>query len=167
MKTNKKALALCRAAMIAALYTALTWLCGLLGLANMPIQLRFAEALCILPFFMPESIMGLTVGCFLSNLLVSGGVWADVIFGTLATLIGALGTYAMRSLKGKLRFLCVLPPILANTIIVPFVLKYAYGLEGGWLLLAAGVGAGEILSVGVLGSLLMLAFEKRSFWRAK
>ena len=110
MKTNKKIPALCRAAMIAALYAALTWLCGLLGLANGSIQLRFAEALCILPFFMPEAIWGLTVGCFLSNLLVSGGIWADVIFGTLATLIGALGTYAMRRLKGKARFLCMLPP---------------------------------------------------------
>ena len=166
MKTNKKALALCRAAMIAALYTALTWLCGLLGLANMPIQLRLAEALCILPFFMPEAIFGLTVGCFLSNLLV-GGVWADIIFGTLATLLGALGTYAMRSQRGKLRFLCALPPIVANTVMIPFVLKYAYGLDGGWWLLAAGVGMGEVLSVGVLGILLMLALEKRSFWRTK
>ncbi len=166
MKSTQKIVALCRAAMIAALYTALTWLCGLLGLASMPIQLRFAEALCVLPFFMPEAVLGLTVGCFLSNLLV-GGVWADIMFGTLATLIGALGTYAMRSLRGKLRFLCVLPPILANTVIVPFVLKYAYGFGDGWWVLAAGVGAGEILSVGVLGTLLMLALEKRSFWKIK
>ena len=165
MKTKQKTIALCRAAMIAALYTVLTWLCGALGLANMTPQLRFSEALCILPFFLPEAVWGLTVGCFLSNLLVSGGIWADVIFGTLATLLGALGTYAMRSLKGKLRFLCTLPPILANTVIVPFVLQYAYGFgDGGWLL-AAGVGAGEVLSVGVLGILLMLALEKRSFWK--
>ena len=167
MKSTRKTAALCRAAMIAALYTALTWLAFLLGLANMPVQLRFAEALCILPFFMPESILGLTVGCFLSNLLVSGGIWADVIFGTLATLLGALGTHAMRSFKGRLRFLCVLPPILANTVIVPFVLKYAYGFGDGWWLLAAGVGAGEILSVGVLGTILLLALEKRSVWKTK
>ena len=167
MKSTRKVAALCRAAMIAALYTVLTWLCGALGLANMTPQLRFSEALCILPFFMPEAVFGLTVGCFLSNLLVSGGIWADVIFGTLATLIGALGTYAMRSLRGKLRFLCILPPILANTVIVPFVLKYAYGFGEGWWILAAGVGAGEILSVGVLGTLLLLALEKRSFWKIK
>lgn len=167
MKSKRKTVALCRAAMIAALYTALTWLAFLLGLANMPVQLRFAEALCILPFWMPESILGLTVGCFLSNLLVSGGIWADVIFGTLATLLGALGTYSMRSFKGRLRFLCVLPPILANTLIVPFVLKYAYGFGDGWWLLAAGVGAGEILSVGVLGTILLLTLEKRSFWKIK
>lgn len=167
MKTNGKTAALCRAAMIGALYTALTWLCGLLGLANMPVQLRLAEALCILPFFMPESILGLTVGCFLSNLLVSGGVWADVIFGTLATLIGALGTYCMRHLGGKLRFLCVLPPIVANSVIVPFVLKYAYGIDEGWFLLAAGVAVGEIVSVGIFGTVLLLALEKRLFGRKK
>jgi uncharacterized membrane protein len=167
MKTNQKIVALCRAAMIAALYTALTWLCGLLGLASGSIQLRFAEALCILPFFMPEAIWGLTIGCFLSNLLVSGGIWADVIFGTLATLIGALGTYAMRRLKGKARFLCMLPPILANTIIIPFVLRYAYILEQAWWLMVGGVAVGEILSVGVLGTFLMLNLERRSFWKIK
>ena len=163
----QKTTTLCRVAMIGAFYTALTWLCGLFGLASMPIQLRLSEALCVLPFFMPEAILGLTIGCFLSNLLVSGGVWADVIFGTLATLIGALGTYGMRRLKGKLRFACVLPPILANTVIVPFVLKYAYGLSDGWFLMAAGVGVGEILSVGVFGIFLMLAIEKLPFWRKK
>lgn len=160
MKRNKNTVALCRAAMIGALYTALTFLCGLLGLANMPVQLRLAEALCVLPFFMPEAILGLTVGCFLSNILV-GGVWADVLFGTMATLLGALGTYAMRALRGKLRFLCVLPPILANSVIVPFVLKYAYGFGNTWFLLAAGVAAGEIVSVGIFGIVLMITLEKR------
>lgn len=167
MRFHSKTAALCRAATVGALYVALTWFSSLLGLANGPVQLRLAEALCVLPFFMPETIFGLTVGCFLSNILVCGGVWADVLFGTLATLIGALGTYAMHSLRGKLRFLCVLPPILANSVIVPFVLKYAYGFGDGWFLLAAGVAAGEILSVGVLGSFLMLALEKRPFWRNK
>ena len=163
----QKTTTLCRVAMIGAFYTALTWLCGLLGLANMPIQLRLSEALCVLPFFMPEAILGLTIGCFLSNLLVSGGVWVDVIFGTLATLIGALGTYCMRRLKGKLRFACVLPPILANTVIVLFILKYAYDLSYGWVLMAAGVFVGEVLSVGVFGIFLMLAIEKLPFWRKK
>ena len=163
MRTNKKTVALCRAAIIGALYTALTLLCGLLGLASMPVQLRLSEALCVLPFFMPEAIFGLTVGCLISNLLV-GGVWADILFGALATLIGALGTYALRRLRGKFRFLCILPPILSNTIIVPFVLKYAYGFGDGWFLLAAGVGMGELLSVGVFGTLLFMAIEKRRFW---
>lgn len=167
MKRNGKTAALCRAAMIGALYVALTWFSSLLGLANGPIQLRLAEALCVLPFFMPESIVGLTVGCLLSNLLVSGGIWADVLFGTVATLLGALGTYAMRRLGGKLKLLCILPPILANSVIVPFVLQYAYGFGDGWFVLAAGVAAGEILSVGVLGGFLLLSLEKRPFWRSK
>lgn len=167
MRSHSKTAALCRAAMIGALYVALTWFSSLLGLANGPIQLRLAEALCVLPFFMPESTLGLTVGCLLSNLLVSGGIWADVLFGTLATLIGALGTYAMRGLHGKARLLCVLPPILANSVIVPFVLKYAYGFGDGWLVLSAGVAAGEILSVGVLGGALLVSLEKRPFWRSK
>ena len=163
MRSDKKMLALCRGAIIGALYTALTLLCGLLGLASMPVQLRLSEALCVLPFFMPEAIFGLTVGCFISNLLV-GGVWADVLFGTLATLLGALGTYAVRKLKGKCRFLCILPPIVSNTVIIPFVLRYAYGMGDGWLWLAAGVGLGELLSVGVFGTLLFTALEKRRFW---
>ena len=163
MRSDKKMLALCRGAIIGALYTALTLLCGLLGLASMPVQLRLSEALCVLPFFMPEAIFGLTVGCLISNLFV-GGVWADVLFGTLATLLGALGTYAMRKLKGNSRFLCILPPIVSNTVIIPFVLRYAYGIGDGWLWLAAGVGLGELLSVGVFGTLLFTALEKRRFW---
>ncbi len=163
MRNNKKTVALCRAAIIGALYTALTLLCGLLGLASMPVQLRLSEALCVLPFFMPEAIFGLTVGCLISNLLV-GGVWADVLFGTLATLIGALGTYAFRELRGNCRFLCILPPIISNTIIIPFVLRYAYGIGDGWFWLAGGVGMGELLSVGVFGTLLFMALEKRRFW---
>lgn len=161
MKQTSKAVLLCRAAMIGALYVTLTWLSSLLGLSSGPIQLRLAEALCVLPFFMPEASVGLTVGCFLANLL-TGSIWADVLFGTLATLIGALGTYAMRRFRGKVRFLSLIPPILSNSIIVPFVLKYAYGLEDGWLFLIGGVAAGELLSVGVLGSILMLGLEKYS-----
>ena len=166
MRFHSKTAALCRAAMIGALYVALTWFSSLLGLANGPVQLRLAEALCVLPFFMPEAIFGLTVGCLLSNLLVSG-IWADILFGTLATLIGALGTFAMRGLRGKPRLLCTLPPILANAVIVPLVLRYAYGLNDAWILLVGGVLAGELLSVGVLGSFLLLSLEKRPFWRKK
>ena len=166
MKTNGKTAALCRAATIGALYVALTWCSSLLGLASGPVQVRLAEALCVLPFFMPESIIGLTVGCLLSNILV-GGIWADILFGTLATLLGAIGTYAMRNLRGKLRFLCVLPPILSNSVIVPLVLKYAYGFGEAWYFLMAGVAVGEIISVGILGSFLLLSIEKRPFWRSK
>ena len=78
--------------------------------------------------------------------MVSGGIWADVLFGTLATLIGALGTYAMRGLRGKARLLSVLPPILANSVIVPFVLKYGYGAP-----LPIPVMMAICLSTGLLG----------------
>ena len=100
--------------MIAALYVVLTLLANALGLANYAIQVRFSEALTILPFFTPAAIPGLTIGCLLSNIL-TGCAPLDILFGTLATLIGALGTYALR----RFEWLAPLPPILANTIIVP------------------------------------------------
>ncbi len=92
---NKKIMFLSQAAMIAALYVVLTLLANALGLANYAIQVRFSEALTILPFFTPAAIPGLTIGCLLSNIL-TGCAPLDILFGTLATLIGALGTYALR-----------------------------------------------------------------------
>ena len=86
---------LAQAAMIAALYIVLTFIANALGLANYAIQVRFSEALTILPYFTPAAIPGLFVGCMLSNIL-TGCMPLDVLFGSLATLIGALGTYALR-----------------------------------------------------------------------
>ena len=90
---------ICQAGIVAALYTVLTCLIGAFGLANGAIQFRISEALCILPVFMPAAIPGLTVGCLLSNLL-TGCVWQDILFGPVATLLGALAA----SLRGWLRF---------------------------------------------------------------
>ena len=104
---NKKIMYLSQAAMIAALYVVLTLLANALGLANYAIQVRFSEALTILPFFTPAAIPGLTIGCLLSNIL-TGCAPLDILFGTLATLIGALGTYALR----RFEWLAPLPPIL-------------------------------------------------------
>ncbi len=165
MNQRKRTTALCLSAMIAALYTALSLISGLLGLANMPVQLRLSEALCVLPFFMPEAVLGLTLGCLLSNFLI-GGLWQDILFGTLATLLGAIGTLAMRRLRGGRRFLAVLPPILSNTLIIPLVLCHAYGMEEGFLVIALLVGLGELLSVGVGGSFLMVGYE-RSFGKRR
>lgn len=134
---------------IAALYVVLTLLTSAAGLSSGPVQLRISEALCILPCFTPAAIPGLFLGCLLSNLL-TGGVVLDVLFGSLATLAGAIGT---RLLRNK-RFACVLPPVLVNTVVIPLVLKTAYGLEDAYLYLLLTVGAGEILSAGVLGLLL-------------
>ena len=93
---NRKTLYLVHAAVIAALYVVLTLLANALGLANYAIQVRFSEALTILPFFTPAAIPGLFVGCILSNLL-TGCMPLDVVFGSLATLAGALGTYFLSS----------------------------------------------------------------------
>lgn len=154
---NQKVLNLCRGGIIAALYVVLTLLANALGLANNLIQVRFSEALTILPFFSVASVPGLFVGCLLSNIL-TGCAIPDIIFGSLATLIGAVGT---RMLRKKTPWLAPLPPILANTIIVPFVLKYAYGVEPLWFSFVT-VGAGEIISCGILGMLLLFALKKRA-----
>lgn len=153
---NKKVLFIVHAAVIAALYVVLTLLANSLGLANYAIQLRFSEALTILPFFTPAAIPGLFVGCIISNLL-TGAIPYDIIFGSLATLLGALGTYALRNTT---KWLAPLPPIVANTLIVPFVLAYAYHFEGSIFYFMLTVGAGEIISCGVLGLLLLSVLQK-------
>ena len=152
---NKKIMFLSQAAMIAALYVVLTLLANALGLANYAIQVRFSEALTILPFFTPAAIPGLTIGCLLSNIL-TGCAPLDILFGTLATLIGALGTYALRRFEG----LAPLPPILANTIIVPWVLRFAYDIPDAIPYLMATVGAGELISCGLIGMLLLRSLKQ-------
>ena len=119
---NKKVLFIVQAALIAAIYVALTYLSSIAGLASGTIQVRISEALCILPVFTTAAIPGLWLGCFLANML-TGGIPVDVVCGSIATLIGAFGTYALR----KHKFACTWPPVIANMVIVPFVLRYGYG----------------------------------------
>lgn len=152
---SKQIMYLTQAAMIAALYVVLTLLANALGLANYAIQVRFSEALTILPFFTPAAIPGLTVGCLLSNIL-TGCAPLDILFGTLATLIGALGTYALR----RFEWLTPLPPILANTLIVPWVLRFAYDIPDAIPYLMATVGAGELISCGLMGMLLLRSLKQ-------
>lgn len=133
-------------AMIAALYVVLTVVANALGLSSGVIQLRFSEALTVLPVFTASAIPGVSVGCLLANLLTGCTPW-DVVFGSVATLIGAVGTYLLR----RHRVLAVLPPIVSNTVIVPFVLRYAYDAPGSIPYLMLTVGTGEVLSCGVLG----------------
>lgn len=156
---NKKILFLSDGAIIAALYVVLTMLASALGLSSMPVQLRFSEALTILPAFMPAAIPGLFIGCLIANLLSGAVIW-DVIFGSLATLIGAIFTRILR----KHKILALLPPILSNTLIVPFVLVYAYGIEGTIWFFMLTVGLGELLSCGVLGYFLGELLRKRAKW---
>lgn len=197
---NKKNIhLLTQAAMIAALYVVLTFVANAFGLANYAVQVRFSEALTILPLFTPAGIPGLFIGCLISNIL-TGCALPDIIFGSIATLIGALGTWKLRNIcspfpdkneidasqgrssheaavgeafqrKASPRttfqrnvvrrnvFLAPLPPILANTIIVPFVLRYAYDIRPLWLSFLT-VGAGEIISCGILGLLLACTLNK-------
>ena len=152
---NKKVLFICHAAMIAALYVVLTVVASSLNLANGNIQVRFSEALTILQFFTQAAIPGLAIGCLISN-LITGCVPLDIVFGTVATLLGALGSYALRRYK----WLVPLPPILANAIIVPWVLRIGYGMPLSIPFMMLTVGAGEVISCYILGMILLLALEK-------
>lgn len=147
---------LTQAAMIAALYVVLTYVANLLGLSSGAIQIRFSEALTILPYFTPAAIPGLFVGCLLSNLL-TGSVLLDVIGGSLITLFAAFSTYALR----KYKYLAPLPAILGNTLGVPFILRYGYGMVSDsipYMMLTVGIG--EIISCGILGMFLLSALSK-------
>ena len=151
MKDNKVTF-LVHAAAIAAIYVVLTTVFAAFSFGQ--IQVRISEGLTILPYFTPAAIPGLFVGCILANLL-GGAIPADIIFGSLATLIGALGSYALRRHK----FLVPIPPIVANTIIVPLVLRYRYGVPEPIPFMMLTVGIGEVISCGVIGMIILLALE--------
>jgi uncharacterized membrane protein len=157
---QKPVLFLAQAGLIAALYVVLTFLTNAVGLANGVIQVRISEALTILPVFTPAAIPGLFVGCIVSNLL-TGCLPLDIIFGSIATLIGAFGTYALK----KHKFLAPLPPILSNTIIVPLILAYVYRFEGGIPFFMLTVGIGELISCGILGLGLYFVIQKYNLKR--
>ena len=140
--------------MIAALYVVLTFVAQAFGLASGAIQVRFSEALCLLPCLTPAAVPGLTVGCILANLLTGCAPW-DVLFGSLATLIGAIGTRMMKNQP----LLSWIPPVLSNTIIVPIVLMKVYGVDTAWPLLTFQIFAGEMISVCLLGLLLYKAVK--------
>lgn len=141
------------AAIIAAIYILLMVLFRPISFGA--VQVRVAEGLTVLPFFTPAAIPGLAVGCLLGNFLGGADVF-DIIFGTVATIIGAFGSYFLR----RHRYLVPVPPIVANTLIIPFVLSYAYGVERSVGVLMLFVGGGEILSCGVIGIGLMLTLNK-------
>ena len=152
---NSKALLVATGGVIAAMYVVLTVIANALGLASGAIQVRFSEALTILPVFTPAAIPGLTVGCVLANLITGCAPW-DVVFGSLATLIGALGTWLLR----KKPMLAWIPPVISNVAIVPIVLQKVYGVPDAWWYLALTVGAGEAISCGILGLLLYQGVKK-------
>ena len=134
---------------IAALYVVLTLVANAFGLASGAIQVRISEALTILPVFTAAAIPGLTVGCVLANLITGCLPW-DIVFGSLGTLIGAAGTRLLR----KKPLLAWIPPVISNMAIIPVVLQRVYGVPDAWWYLVLTVGAGEVISCGVLGLLL-------------
>lgn len=144
---------LAEAAMIAALYVVITVVLAPFSFGE--VQLRVSEALTILPIFTPAAIPGLFIGCLLGNIL-GGGIVLDIAVGSIATLLGAFGTYALR----KYKFAGPIPPIVANTLLVPFVLKYGYQLPFSIPFMMLTVGVGEIISCGVFGIILMKVIEK-------
>lgn len=146
---------LCLCAVIAALYVALTLISYALGLANLAIQVRISEALCVLVCFTPAAIPGVTLGCLLSNFIM-GLPLPDIVFGTLASFIGVL----IGALLKKHAWAVPIPTVLANALIIPFVLKYAYGLDGTVIFFMITVGLGEMISAGLFGAVLLKAIKK-------
>ena len=154
------------AAAVAALYTVLSYFAGIFGLAFGPVQCRFSEALCVLPFFFPNVSWGLFAGCLLTNVMSAYGP-LDMIFGSLATLLAALATSRVKN-----KWLAPLPPIIANGVIVSAVIAYS---EAGslsaffplWAYNAATIAAGEAIACYVLGTALIFALPKISFFRRR
>lgn len=151
-KTKNSTLYVCTAAAVAAMYVVLTWISAAVGLASGVIQFRISEALCVFALFTPAAVPGLTIGCLAADLL-SGCAAYDILFGTLATLAGALGVRALRFLPDRLRFLAPLPYFAANTLVLPFVLRFVYGAEGTLPFFFASVGAGEAVCAWLGGAL--------------
>lgn len=157
MNTRKNKTAfLTKSAVIAALYVVLTELSALLGISSGVIQFRLSEMFAVLPIFTPAAIPGLFIGCFISNIFAGGIVW-DVVFGSIATLIGAIGAWLLRK---KSVYLVPLPTIIANMVIVPFVLRYAYGAEGSIPFFMLTVGIGEVVTAGIMGVFLAKTLKK-------
>lgn len=152
MQSSKKAAS---GGLIAALYVVLTYLAEMFGLASGTIQVRFSESLTLLPCLTPTAIPGLTIGCMLANFMTGCAPW-DIIFGTMATLFGAIGTYALR----KKPYLLWLPPVISNTLIVPIILINVYGVEEFWSLIALQIFVGEMISCCFLGNIVLRFMRK-------
>ena len=160
-KSSNSVRYLTRGATVAALYVALTFLVSLIGLDKGAIQFRLSEALCVLPAFMPEAVPGLFIGCILANSLTGCAPW-DIVLGSAATLIGAVGARLLRRAPRGARWLIPFPTVMANALIVPLVIKYAYGTEGAYLFFFATVGIGEVVCAWMLGMMLYYYLARRS-----
>ena len=142
------------AAIIAALYTVMSLMSSVFGLTFGAVQCRFSEALTVLPFFLPEAIPGLFVGCLVTNLMSTVGP-LDIIFGSLATLLAALWTAKMPN-----KYLAPLPPVVCNAVIIGAMIAwYETGFTAAFPAVfaynALTVGIGEAIACYVLGLLLL------------
>ncbi len=163
---NKKTKMLTHGAVIAALYVALTYLQNFLlpGTTSAVIQFRASEALCVLAFFTPAAIPGLTVGCLLFNISNTGTMLLDVVLGTLATLLAVSGMYLTRRITVKGYPLPgMLLPAVFNGLLIGWELDYYFG--GGFWLNGAFVAAGEGAVLLTLGSLLYYIMKNRGLAR--
>ena len=153
---------LTRAAVVGGLYAALSLLGSVFGISYGPIQCRFAEALCILPFLFPETAWGLGVGCLIANILSPYGL-LDIVIGSLTTLGAALLTRRCKS-----KYLAPLPPVVLNGVVVGGLLAFEQvGFTGAfWKAFwfnGCSVLVGEAIACYGLGLLLMKAMEKANF----
>ena len=147
---------LVRCAVIAAVYVVVCLV--LAPFSYGAVQVRVAEALCLLPVFGAEYIVGVTLGCFLANLI--GSTVIDVVFGTLATLMACLVTYKLRNVRIKgLAIPASLPPVVFNMIIVGAFEITVFFSDGAPAFNAVTVGIGEIISCTVLGVALVKLIE--------
>lgn len=149
---KKSTLRLTRGAVIAALYFALS--AAVPAITYGPVQFRFAEALTLLPFFMPEAVVGVTVGCLLTNLFSSYGIY-DVVIGTLTTLVAAVLTS-----KIKNRWLAPLPAVLLNALTLP-TMWLVMGSEELWIINFLSILVSQTVILYALGEPLCFALQKR------
>ncbi len=152
------------AAIVGALYAALAVFSSVFGIAYGPVQCRFSEALCVLPFLFPETVWGLFAGCLIANIISPYGL-LDVIFGSLATLLAALWTARCRR-----RVFAPLPPVVCNALLVGAVL--AWQQSGTWETFAPAfafnaisVAVGQAIACYGLGLLLLTLLQRSPYFR--
>lgn len=159
---KNRSLYLAHAAIIAALYAALTHMQNLIlpGSASWAIQMRLSEALCILAFFTPAAIPGLTVGCLLFNITFAAALPLDILVGSLATFLAAQSMWWTRKLLFRnLPVIGLLMPALFNAVLVGWELTVYIG--GGFWINALYVALGELAVLLVPGAALYLTMKKR------
>lgn len=147
-----------QAAMIAALYVVLVVVFAPISFGAL--QVRIAEMLSVLPFFTPAAVPGLFIGCLIGNIL-GGADILDIIFGSLTTLAAAALAYRLRAN----RYLVPVPAVVLNALVVPFILRYAYHMTDAFYFMVLTVGAGQVISAQILGTVLLFTLEKIGFNR--